>query len=312
MKSILITGGTGHIGSYLIRNLHMFLPDIKIYILDNMSTNRYCSLFSLPKECNYKFLNLDLTTCSLADIPDSDLTIHLAAKTDAAQSAKFKDEFYSNNLNSTKKIIEYINNNNSKILFASSTSVYGSQSNLVDENCNESELNPQSPYADVKLEEEKLIKTVFNKIKKKYLILRLGTIYGFAPGIRFHTAVNKFCYQASIGKPLTIWKTAYEQKRPYLGLSDLNLAICHIVKHNLINNETFNLVSHNMKVREIIEIIKQKLKVTIEFVEHEIMNQLSFEVSNNKFLNTNFKFNSDIKNEISETLDKLRHLKNEM
>ncbi len=42
------------------------------------------------------------------------------------------------------------------------------------------------------------------------------------------------------------------------------------------------------------------------------MNQLSFEVSNNKFLNTNFKFNSDIKNEISETLDKLRHLKNEM
>ena len=111
---------------------------------------------------------------------------------------------------------------------------------------------------------------------------------------------------------MTIWKTAYEQKRPYLGLSDLNLAICHIVKHNLINNETFNLVSHNMKVREIIEIIKQKLEVTIEFVEHEIMNQLSFEVSNKKFLNTNFKFNSDIKNEISETLDKLRYLKNEM
>jgi nucleoside-diphosphate-sugar epimerase len=312
MKRIIITGGTGHIGSYLIRNLHILLPNTKIYILDNMSTNRYCSLFSLPKESNYKFLHLDLTKCSIADIPDSDLTIHLAAKTDAAQSAKFKDEFYSNNLNSTKKIIEYLNNNNSKLLYASTTSVYGSQSNLVDENCDESELNPQSPYADVKLEEEKLIKTVFNKTKKKYLILRLGTIYGFAPGIRFHTAVNKFCYQASIGEPLTIWKTAYEQKKPYLGLSDLNLAICHIVKHNLINNETFNLVSHNMKVREIVEIIKQKLEVTIEFVEHTIMNQHTFEVSSKKFLNTDFKFKSDIKNEISETLDKLQHLKNEM
>jgi len=88
------------------------------------------------------------------------------------------------------------------------------------------------------------------------------------------------------------------------------LAICHIVRHNLINNETFNLVSHNMKVREIIEIIKQKLEVTIKFVEHEIMNQHTFEVSSKKFLNTNFKFNSDIKNEISETLDKLRYLKN--
>ena len=35
MKRIIIAGGTGHIGSYLIRNLHIFLPDIKIYILDN-------------------------------------------------------------------------------------------------------------------------------------------------------------------------------------------------------------------------------------------------------------------------------------
>ena len=59
MKRIIIAGGTGHIGSYLIRNLHIFLPDIKIYILDNMSTNRHCSLFSLPKEGNYKFLHLD-------------------------------------------------------------------------------------------------------------------------------------------------------------------------------------------------------------------------------------------------------------
>ena len=100
-------------------------------------------------------------------------------------------------------------------------------------------------------------------------------------------------------------KTNYEMFFP-------NKKILDIAKHNLINNETFNLVSHNMKVREIIEIIKQKLEVAIEFVEHEIMNQLSFEVSNKKFLNTNFKFNSDIKNEIFETLDKLQHLKNEV
>ena len=310
MKKILITGGTGHIGSYLIRNLYMFLPDIKIYILDNMSTNRYCSLFSLPKECNYKFLDLDLTKCSLDDIPDSDLVIHLAAKTDAAQSVKFQDEFYSNNFQSTKKIIEYVKNNNSKLLFASSTSVYGSQSYFVDENCNKNELNPQSQYAKVKLDEENLIKTVFNNFEQKYLILRLGTIYGFAPGIRFHTAVNRFCYQASTGQSLTIWKTAYEQKRPYLGLSDLNLAIYHIVNQNLVNNEIFNLVSHNMKVKEIINIIKQKQQVTIDYVDHEIMNQLSFEVSNKKFSNTGFKFISNIENEIFETLDNLQNLKN--
>ena len=54
----------------------------------------------------------------------------------------------------------------------------------------------------------------------KGIILRLGTIFGVSKGMRFHTAVNKFCYQAAFKKPLTIWKTAYDQKRPYLDLQD--------------------------------------------------------------------------------------------
>ena len=108
MKNILITGATGHIGSYLIKNLGKTLGDLNIYILDNMSTGRYCSLFNLPNYSSYNFLHLDLTKCTINDIPKTDFVIHLAAKTDAAQSAKFKDEFYTNNLESTKKIIEYV------------------------------------------------------------------------------------------------------------------------------------------------------------------------------------------------------------
>ena len=308
MKKILITGATGHIGSYLIKNLGKTLTDLNIYILDNMSTGRYCSLFNLPSYSSYKFLHLDLTKCSINEIPKTDFVIHLAAKTDAAQSAKFKDEFYTNNLESTKKIIEYVKKSNSKLLFASSTSVYGPQSNLIDEYCAEGELNPQSPYASVKLEEEKLIESTFEKENSKYLILRLGTIYGFAPGIRFHTAVNKFCFQASLGLPITVWKTAYEQKRPYLGLYDLNSALVHIIEKKLINNETYNLVSYNLKVREIIDIIKLKLQFSIKYVDHEIMNQLSYEVSNKKFTSTNFKFTSDINDEIFETLDNIQNL----
>ena len=308
MKKILITGATGHIGSYLIKSLGKINKNLSIYILDNMSTGRYHSLFNLPDHSKYKFYNLDLTTCNIKDIPDSDIVIHLAAKTDAAQSAKFEKEFHSNNLEATKKIIKYVESNNSKLLFASSTSVYGPQSNLVDENCGEEELNPQSPYANVKLEEEKLIESIFKKKINKYLILRLGTIYGFAAGIRFHTAVNKFCFQASLGIPITVWKTAYEQKRPYLGLTDLNHAINHIITNNLINNDIYNLVSYNLKVREIVEIIKLKLPLSIDYVDHEIMNQLSYEVSNKKFIKTKFIFNSKIKEEIFETLDNIKNL----
>ena len=46
---ILITGGLGHIGSYLIENIGKIKFVKKIYVIDNFSTNRYCSLFNLPK-----------------------------------------------------------------------------------------------------------------------------------------------------------------------------------------------------------------------------------------------------------------------
>ena len=40
----------------------------------------------------------------------------------------------------------------------------------------------------------------------KYLILRFGTIFGTSVGMRFHTAINKFCYEVVMKRPLTIWK----------------------------------------------------------------------------------------------------------
>ena len=46
---ILITGGLGHIGSYLIENISKIKFISEIYVIDNFLTNRYCSLYNLPK-----------------------------------------------------------------------------------------------------------------------------------------------------------------------------------------------------------------------------------------------------------------------
>ena len=209
-----------------------------------------------------------------------------------------------NNKKATINIIEYCNITNSKLIFASSTSVYGPQTNIVSENSSIKNLNPQSPYAKIKLDEERLIQ---KKLKKKnsYLILRLGTIYGFSPGIRFHTAINKFCLQACMEENLTIWKTAFNQRRPYLGLDDLNRAINHILKNNLIKNELYNILSHNLKVSDIVKVINQRKKIKKTYVNHPIMNQLSYTISKDKFCNTGFKFKSNLRLEINKTMDKI-------
>ena len=56
---IIITGALGHIGSKLVRDLPSSFHDSELVMLDNLTTQRYVSLFNLPKH-NYKFFNTDI------------------------------------------------------------------------------------------------------------------------------------------------------------------------------------------------------------------------------------------------------------
>ena len=67
---IVVTGGLGHIGSRLIRKLPLQFSDIEIVIVDNLLTQRYCSLFNLPEKGKYSFIEADVTTVNLEKIFD--------------------------------------------------------------------------------------------------------------------------------------------------------------------------------------------------------------------------------------------------
>ena len=95
---------------------------------------------------------------------------------------------------------------------------------------------------DKREELEKYIKK--NLTNSKYVILRLGTIYGPSPGIRFHTAVNKFCYNASIGEPITVYKTALNQFRPYLSLKDAFKVFKFTIDKDLFKNNIYKLINY--------------------------------------------------------------------
>ena len=118
------------------------------------------------------------------------------------------------NYDITKKVVNFCRKNKIKLIFTSSTSVYGTSKRIVFENDN-SVLNPQSPYAKIKIKKENLIKKYQKNLK--FLIFRLGTIYGFSDGIRFHTAIS-FVFAALIKN--TYLEKNYNQHRPYLCLND--------------------------------------------------------------------------------------------
>lgn len=305
---ILITGGLGHIGSKLINSL----AAMDLFVVDNLMTQRYPSLFNLPNSRNVFFFEKnvkDLTSDWLKEIGPIDVIIHLAATTDAAGNANNRVALFQNNLDSTKHIASLAKKNGIKIIFPSSTSVYGSQSELVDEECKE--LLPQSPYAESKLEEERFL-LESSKDGLQMVILRFGTIHGASRGMRFHTAVNKFIFQVKLGLPITVWRTALDQRRPYLSLSDCVSAIDHVIRENLFDGEIYNIVTKNWTVREIITNIEKVSgsKAIIELVDSQIMNQLSYEVSSQKFENTGFRFEGKLEDDIHDSFELLSGVKN--
>ena len=99
---------------------------------------------------------------TLKHIPKVDVVLHLASLTNAVSSINNYKKFYENNFYSFVNIFNFCKKKRAKLIHISSTSVYGSQNNQVDENCSEFELRPQSPYAHTKLKEEMLISELFN------------------------------------------------------------------------------------------------------------------------------------------------------
>ncbi len=305
---LVVTGATGHIGSFVIRELAYQFPGAEIVLIDNMMTQRYSSLFNLPSAGRYSFHDVDVRSYELERLFDNaHCVVHLAAITDAAGSFGNAEKVEENNFESTSKIANACIETGAKLITLSSTSVYGSQSEVVSEDCHIDELKPQSPYAETKLKEEQLVASLSSKRGLNVVTCRFGTIFGASKGMRFHTAVNKFCWQAAMAQPITVWSTAYDQKRPYLDLHDASRAITFIIRNNLFDGHIYNVLTHNATVREIVDCIKEFVpNLEIAFVDNQIMNQLSYEVSCDRFIGKGFVFTGDLHRGIGETLALLK------
>ena len=308
---IVITGALGHIGSRVIREIPLVFPQAEIIMIDNMLTQRYCSLFNLPTEGRYRFIEADILNMDLKQVvKGADVILHLAAITNAEASVNNREQVEYVNYNATVKVAEACCDSKCPMIHLSSTSVYGTQKNVVDEECSREELKPQSPYAETKLKEEDFLQALGKADRLNFVTCRFGTICGISPGMRFHTAVNKFVWQACMGQPITVWRTAMDQKRPYLNLDDAVRALFLIINKRLFDRRIYNVLTTNATVGEIIAVIRQFIAVpNVQLVDSPIMNQLSYEVSNKHFCSRGFEVNTSLEKSIRETIELLKNRK---
>lgn len=310
MAKILVTGALGHIGSSLIHSIEPGEFE-EVVLLDNMFTQRFPSLFNLPNGINFRFVEDDVMTADLVSLLEGiDVVIHLAAITNAEGSFDIQEKVEAVNFDGTKRIAEACLETATKMIFLSTTSVYGTQDEVVDENCPETDLQPQSPYAKSKLRAEKLLEEMGREKNLKFISCRFGTIFGASIGMRFHTAVNKFIWQACTGRPVTVWRTALNQKRPYLSLRDAISALRFIIRQDAFNNEVYNVLTVNSTVAQIVEAIKKFVPdIQVSYVDSRIMNQLSYTVACEKFKSLGFGFKGNLEQDVKDTVELLQNVR---
>lgn len=309
---ILITGALGHIGSSLVQKFAGLVDEL--ILIDNLITQRFPSCFNLS--VSHQFYSLDISDDrNIQNLENlvglADVVVHLAARTDAASSFNNPLEVENNNFLSTKNMANLSLKLHKPFIHISSTSVYGTQNHLVDEDCLIDDLNPQSPYAATKLKEEAFLKSLGNK-GLEFNILRFGTIYGYSTGMRFHTAVNKFTWQAAHNQELTVWKTALHQVRPYLYLGDAVNCLIKLCLEKKFTNEIYNIVTGNLTVSCVVEELRRHFPfLKVKLVENPIMNQLSYNVCNKKSLHLGINYKGDIRLGVAEIIEAFRSLRND-
>lgn len=307
---VLVTGGLGHIGSLLIKRLGERQDIDEVIILDDLSNQRYCSLMGLPEKMKYTFIQgdiRDLETVRRA-VKGVDIVIHLAAITNAPETLKHPKLTKEINYDAVKTLLEISKEEDvKKFFFPSTTSVYGPAEGKIDENYDD--YKPLTPYAKYKLEAEKEVIKANDGMKT--CVARFGTIYGYSIGMRFHTAVNKFTFQALNKKPLTVWTNAINQKRPYLDLKDGIRFIEFFIENNEENffGQVYNVLTENATVQDVVDVLKSYISnLEIKTTESPIINQASYEVSRDKVEKTGFKFEGNMKSGIGETIENFRSL----
>ncbi|MDH3312841.1 MAG: GDP-mannose 4,6-dehydratase [Nitrosopumilus sp.] len=246
---ILVTGGAGFIGGYLV---DFFLNKHKVIIYDNLSTSSQSVVDALIKK-GALFIKgdiLDQDTLSKSS-EGFDVMIHLAAKSDVTESVSHPRIVKNINVNGTINVLNScIKNKIKKIVFASSAAVYGDSSTAVTE---KSETKPLSPYGTSKMLAENKIREM-SKNNFDYTILRIFNVYGKRQNKQYAGVISNFIENISKNIPLLIYGDG-SQTRDFVSINDVVNAFDAAVKTN--SSGTYNIASgKSISVKELAEIFR--------------------------------------------------------
>tara|TARA_B100000963_G_scaffold289850_1_gene259482 strand:- start:13092 stop:14060 length:969 start_codon:yes stop_codon:yes gene_type:complete len=272
--NILITGVAGFIGYHLTKEL---IRKNKVIGVDNLNNyyditlkkKRLSNLLSDKNKKNFKFLKMDLSTKKNLNKLNNykfDIVIHLAAQAGIRYSLKRPDQYIRSNINGFFNIIEFAKIKKiKKVIFASSSSVYGkSKNSKFKENIISNQ--PMQMYAATKLSNELMAFSYHDLYKINFIGLRFFTVYG--EWGRPDMAIFKFTDSILKNKKLFLYNNG-NNYRDFTYISDTVQGIkksIDLIKRKKTIFEIFNignnkLTSTKSYLNEIVKNLKIKPKI---------------------------------------------------
>jgi nucleoside-diphosphate-sugar epimerase len=236
---ILVTGGAGYVGSVLVQEL--LAADRTVRVLDCLNWGGE-PLLGVWDAANFQFMRGDVRAAAdrAAALEGVESVIHLAAIVGDPACKQEPEVARRVNLDATRNLIdEAIAGGIRDFIFVSTCSNYG-VSDPAELATEKSPLNPVSLYAETKVAAEQYL---LARAEGEFVptVLRLATVYGVSPRMRFDLTVNEFALDAALGKKLVIY--GEHHWRPYVHVRDIAQAIMLLLKApaSLHQGQIFNV-----------------------------------------------------------------------
>lgn len=251
----LVTGAAGYLGAVVATQL--LSEGHTVRGLDNLRFGGGGFLALYP---NARFEPVIGDVCSTDDVKSAtegvDSVVHLAAIVGDPACAEEPEVASAVNLDAALTAYRAAQRAKAdRFVFMSTCSVYGKQPGdfVATE---DSPLNPQSLYAETKIQAEQALLEEARGSSTSVTVLRLSTLFGLAPRMRFDLVVNKFTLLGQTTGRLTVFGP--ESWRPYLHVADAAGAISAVLSapKERIAQQVFNVGSENHQTKDIAEFIR--------------------------------------------------------
>ena len=302
-KNIIITGGLGYIGTELCKIYSGVSWNNKITVIDNRFISERVNQL---RNWNIDFVHGDILNKNLINkyCKDADIVHHLAGITDVPRVKSEASEEKDKKIEivgkeGTQNIIDAIDHK-CKIILPSTHVVYEGIEKVKNNILENEEVKPVLSYANSKATNEKQLKSS----GKNYIILRLGSVYGYSTDTaRIDIMPNFFSKISSQNGTLKLFSGG-KQVKSLVPLMDVARCFKFMEEREDITSETYNLTKDTVTVKKVAEICKKyNSNVILRETNDEIPN-LGFSLSNQKVLKTGFKFLYTLEDSIKEMISK--------